>query len=236
MVQTLWDSITDFIAGGDDRTAALQEGIRENVTPFVPPNLREPLGLLAEVNPIQDMYRAGGKMRGGDYVGAGVDTAIAATPLVGGFVGRVGAGQIADTAGDASRAAMDTLLGGAPGRSASAVDTFVERANQPGPVPTMYSNPIGLDDYAGVHRAPGRTPDNAPLDDLTQIYPNDIYDPRVAAQYYGHMEDPKADQEIINLFQKFRGNPDAPVKVYRAVPKDVDAGINAGDWVTPSRS
>jgi len=137
MVQTLWDSITDFIAGGDDRTAALQEGIRENVTPFVPPNLREPLGLLAEVNPIQDMYRAGGKMRGGDYVGAGVDTAIAATPLVGGFVGRVGAGQIADTAGDASRAAMDTLLGGAPGRSASAVDTFAERMNQPGPVPTM---------------------------------------------------------------------------------------------------
>jgi len=55
----------------------------------------------------------------------------------------VGAGQIADTAGDASRAAMDTLLGGAPGRSASAVDTFVERANQPGPVPTMYSNPAG---------------------------------------------------------------------------------------------
>src|SRR6056297_1212277 len=121
MVRTLWDSITEFIAGGDDRTAALQEGIRENVTPFVPPNLREPLGLLAEVNPIQDMYRAGGKMRGGDYVGAGVDTAIAATPIVGGVLGRVGAGQIADTAGDASRAAMDTLLGGAPGRSASAV-------------------------------------------------------------------------------------------------------------------
>jgi len=106
MVRTLWDSITEFIAGGDDRTAALQEGIRENVTPFVPPNLREPLGLLAEVNPIQDMYRGGGKMRGGDYVGAGVDTAIAATPLVSGVLGRVGAGQIADTAGDASRAAL----------------------------------------------------------------------------------------------------------------------------------
>jgi len=121
MVRTLWDSITDFIAGGDDRTAALQEGIRENVTPFVPPNLREPLGLLAEMNPVQDMYRAGGNMRAGNYVDAGVDTAIAAAPIVGGVLGRVGANQLADTGGDAARAAMDTLLGGAPAREGADV-------------------------------------------------------------------------------------------------------------------
>jgi len=139
MVQTLWDSITEFLAGGDQRTEALREGIRENVTPFVPPNLREPLGLLAEMNPVQDIYRAGGNMRGGNYVDAGIDTAIAAAPVVGGVLGRVGANQLADTGGDAARAAMDTLLGGAPGRSASAVDTFAERMNQRGPVPTMYS-------------------------------------------------------------------------------------------------
>lgn len=137
MVQTLWDSITEFLAGGDKRTAALQEGIRENVTPFVPPNLRKPLGLLAEMNPVQDIYRAGGNVRGGNYVDAGIDTAIAAAPVVGGVLGRVGAKQVADTGGDAARAAMDTLLGGAPGRSASAVDTFAARMNQPGPVPDM---------------------------------------------------------------------------------------------------
>ena len=144
MVQTLWDSITEFLSpeAGDRRTRALQEGFTEAVTPFVPPNLREPLGLLAEANPVQDLYRAGGNMRGGNYVDAGVDTAIAAAPLVGGLLGRVGASQAAEAGGDASRAIMDTLLGGSPGRSASAADAFVDRMNQPGPVPTMYSNPV----------------------------------------------------------------------------------------------
>jgi len=33
----------------------------------------------------------------------------------------------------------------------------------------------------------------------------------------------------------FRGNPDADVKIYRAIPKDVPSALNAGDWVTTSR-
>lgn len=143
MVRTLWDSITEFIAGGDDRTAALQEGIRENVTPFVPPNLREPLGLLAEANPIQGMYNAGGSMRGGEYADAAFETGLALAPLVAGPAARVGAKQAVDTGADAVEALLDTLLGGSSGRTASAIDTFAERANQPGPVPTMYSNPVG---------------------------------------------------------------------------------------------
>jgi len=93
------------------------------------------------------------------------------------------------------------------------------------------------DDYRGVHRAPGFTEDGstASLDRLDVIYPDDIYDRRVAARYYGHMEDPVADQEIIDLFSRLRGRPDVGVPVYRAVPVDAPDELNPGDWVTPSR-
>jgi hypothetical protein len=159
---------------------------------------------------------------------------VAAPGVAGGLLNRMG-GNAADTATQAADATVDSLLGFVPGRGGAAMDGVLERANQRGPVPTMYSNPLGIDDYAGIHRAPGRDPDNASLDDLTALFPDDIYDRRVAARYYGHMEDPIADQEMIDLFTKMRGNPDATVPVYRAVPSDVDARINPGDWVTPSR-
>lgn len=134
------EGLLDFFTrdAGQRRTRSLLDFINTDVAHYVPPNLRKPLGLLAEMNPVQDIYRAGGNIRGGNYVDAGIDTAIAAAPVVGGVLGRVGANQLADTGGDAARAAMDTLLGGAPGRSASAVDAFAERANQRGPVPDMH--------------------------------------------------------------------------------------------------
>jgi hypothetical protein len=93
------------------------------------------------------------------------------------------------------------------------------------------------DDYRGVHRAPGWSEDGstASLDNLTAIYPDDIYDTRVAPRYYGHMEDPAADREMIEMFARLRGRPDVGVPVYRAVPVDAPDGLNPGDWVTPSR-
>lgn len=90
--------------------------------------------------------------------------------------------------------------------------------------------------YRGSHKAPG--PDfGAPLYDLTgggQMYPADVYSEK-AAQYYG-TGNRKADIEAFNLARRVRGNPDAEVTMYRAVPKNVDvADINPGDWVTLSR-
>lgn len=90
--------------------------------------------------------------------------------------------------------------------------------------------------YRGSHTAPG--PDfGAPLHDLTgggQMYPADVYSAK-AAQYYGTGY-PKADREAFALAHRVRGNPDAEIIMYRAVPKDESiTGINPGDWVTLSK-
>lgn len=100
----------------------------------------------------------------------------------------------------------------------------------------IIGNQAGLLDtaYRSSHNAPG--PDfGAPLHDLTgggQMYPADVYSSK-ALQYYGTGFD-KADKEAFDLARKVRGNPDAEVTMYRAVPKDVKT-INAGDWVTLSK-
>ena len=87
--------------------------------------------------------------------------------------------------------------------------------------------------YRSTHTAPG--PDyGAPLHDLTgggQMYPDDVYSEK-AVQYYGS-GNRKADMDAFNLAKRVRGNPDAEVTMYRAVPKNADiSAINAGDWVT----
>lgn len=90
--------------------------------------------------------------------------------------------------------------------------------------------------YRGSHKAP--SPDfGAPLHDLTgggQMYPADVYSAK-AVQFYGTGY-PKADKEAFELAKKVRGNPDAEVTMYRAVPKDEKiTKINDGDWVTLSK-
>jgi hypothetical protein len=90
--------------------------------------------------------------------------------------------------------------------------------------------------YRGSHTAPG--PDfGAPLYDLTgggQMYPADVYSSK-AVQYYG-TGNPKADREAFALAHRLRGQPDAEVTMYRAVPKDEKiTAINPGDWVTLSK-
>jgi hypothetical protein len=96
--------------------------------------------------------------------------------------------------------------------------------------------PANLIDYRGSHKAP--SPEfGAPLHDLTgggQMYPADVYSSK-AAQYYGTGY-PKADREAFTLANKVRGNPEAEVTMYRAVPKDKNITlINAGDWVSLSK-
>lgn len=87
--------------------------------------------------------------------------------------------------------------------------------------------------YKGLHRSPNKE-GGAPLHELAgDIYPEDIYSPQ-AVQYYGH-GDKKLDQQTIDIVQSMRGNPDAEITIYRAVPKNVD-GINDGDWVTINKT
>jgi hypothetical protein len=126
---------------------------------------------------------------------------------------------------DALRASMKMP----PAPQKAALDVAQQRATLPVENKNMLS-------YRGSHTAPG--PDfGAPLYDLTgggQMYPADVYSAK-AAQYYGTGY-PKADREAFALAQRVRGNPDAEITMYRAVPKDEKiTAINAGDWVTLSK-
>ena len=90
-----------------------------------------------------------------------------------------------------------------------------------------------MSDYRGVHTAPLKEEGvRNTLDDMADMYPEDVYDPRVSAKYYGHTGacDPM-DQRSADLVSAFQGKPDAEVTIYRAVPKGTKE-INSGDWVT----
>ena len=85
-------------------------------------------------------------------------------------------------------------------------------------------------DYKGMHLAPTRD-SGAPLSQLDQVYPQDIYSNK-AMEYYG-TGSPR-DRMVFSKVQKFRNKPNADITIYRAVPKDLPEGtnINRGDWVT----
>jgi hypothetical protein len=89
--------------------------------------------------------------------------------------------------------------------------------------------------YQGQHEAPTMG-SGKPLHDLSDVYPQDFYSFE-APRLYGHGMDEARDARIIRQLQSFKGRPDRPVTIYRAVPKDVPRGakINQGDWVTTDR-
>ena len=92
-----------------------------------------------------------------------------------------------------------------------------------------------MPDYSGEHRAPQRD-SGAPLDNLKGVYPDDVYGPN-AAQYYGHSSGNATDKAAARIIQSTKGKPDAPVKVFRAIPKSIQSNeINSGDWVTTIKS
>ena len=92
-----------------------------------------------------------------------------------------------------------------------------------------------MPDYSGEHRAPGRD-SGAPLDNLKGVYPDDVYGPN-AARYYGHESGSQTDKAAVRIIQATNGKPDAPVKVFRAIPKSIQSNeINPGDWITTIKS
>lgn len=92
-----------------------------------------------------------------------------------------------------------------------------------------------MPDYSGEHRAPMRD-SGAPLDNLKDVYPDDVYGPK-GALYYGHSSGDATDKAAIRILQATRNKPDAPVKVFRAIPKDIQSNeINPGDWITTIKS
>lgn len=89
-------------------------------------------------------------------------------------------------------------------------------------------------DYLSGHSAPIRGEDYAPAFDLTKLYPEDVYSPQ-ASRLYGSGF-PDADKKALDILNKVKGNPDADITVFRAVPLDKKySSINNGDWITLTR-
>lgn len=82
------------------------------------------------------------------------------------------------------------------------------------------------EDYRGVHR-PSDKEHGASLDNITGIYPDDIYS-NDAVRLYGSGRGDRGDISdcvAISIIQRARGKPDYKVRVYRAVP-DINKEIN----------
>lgn len=93
-----------------------------------------------------------------------------------------------------------------------------------------------IDAYAGSHRAPSAE-FGAPMHDISrggEMYPEDVYSSD-GLRIYGDARS-QADRESYQAILSARNNPDELVTIYRAVPRQAEDVINAGDWVTPSRS
>ena len=100
--------------------------------------------------------------------------------------------------------------------------------------PNTINQPSQEFDYRGTHTAPYKTNDGstAPGHELDKIYPKDVYGPN-GHRYYD-MGD-KMDKDTLTILKSAKGNPEQPIKVYRAVPKEhAGEDIHPGDWVTPN--
>ena len=77
--------------------------------------------------------------------------------------------------------------------------------------------------------------DGAPISNMAQIFPDDIYSPN-GIRYYGSAGvRGKADRESYDVIKRVKDNPEAEVTIYRAVPPGIK-DINPGDWVSVSKT
>jgi hypothetical protein len=138
------DGLLNFFSpeAGQRRRANLDQFGRD-VGYYVPPELRSLLGLVADMSPTATLERAGqatqramdpsrtGRERIGDVGAMLSETAAMAAPVA--VAGRA--------AIPAARAAQEGLLGFSMGAQ-DLGRTVIDRLNQPGPMPTLYSNPL----------------------------------------------------------------------------------------------
>jgi hypothetical protein len=133
-------------------------------------------------NPVEAI---GGAMRAGrdlmDPDAGGYDRLAALGNMLSGVAGVAGPAAIAKRVGaPAATAVMESLLGASPTTQAAG-DTMravgrdvLDRLNQPGPVPVMYSNPITRSPFDSA-----RADQEAPLAPIPRITPKDILDARI---------------------------------------------------------
>lgn len=90
-------------------------------------------------------------------------------------------------------------------------------------------------DYRMHHKAPnGRDGFSKSIADPTGLYPEDLYGPN-GARYYGD-GNMWMDMASAAIFRRVHHDPEAMVKIYRAVPKDSkESKLRNGDWVSINR-
>lgn len=90
--------------------------------------------------------------------------------------------------------------------------------------------------YMTGHVAPGPDPDFArsSMHDPADVLPDYPRDLKTATHWYGTPTDIPMTAESHSAIVSALGHPEAPVRVYRALPRQ-HTEINPGDWVTPSR-
>ena len=115
--------------------------------------------------------------------------------------------------------------------------TVKDRLTQPGEMPTVGSlgGNIGVDTSYRMQHQPNE--EGAPLFDMTgggEFFPDDIYSSNGLSSGNPNSEFDRA--ESYEIIQKVRGNPEAEVTIYRAVPNEESIStINPGDFVTISK-
>lgn len=135
------DGLMDFLSRetGQRRRQRLEDAI----TYYIPPELRPLLGLAADANPVVGMERAGQDAQTLFAPDQGVMDRLAAggrmLSNMAGVAAPVAAGRMVGM--PAAQALQEGLLGFSQGAQ-DVGRSVVERLNQPGPVPTMYSNPV----------------------------------------------------------------------------------------------
>lgn len=91
-------------------------------------------------------------------------------------------------------------------------------------------------DYKGQHEAPVFDPEGttAPMTDISPLVPG-FYER--SHEYRASHTDTEA--QAMDIMHQFRGRKKGAIRVYRAIPADVEVkrgqGIQRGDWVTPVR-
>lgn len=89
-------------------------------------------------------------------------------------------------------------------------------------------------DYKMQHQAPGYDPEGttSPLHDIEGVMPDYYAHP----DWYGGGSDEPGGWQSQSVIQRARGNPEAKVRIYRAMPAEhAHHGINPGDWVGISK-
>lgn len=203
------DSILNFLSpeAGQARRRKLDLALME----LIPPEMRPQLGLVTEMNPVVSMERAGtaaGRVANPSL--SGWERMAAAGDTLSNMAGVVGPAAAARRVGmPVANAVQETLLGMAMSPEAVAAknvgNAVVERLNQPGPMPTTYSNPIfgRMTLWHGTDSDPFTVFDPSRARTARHIYTSPVKED--AAAYGKNLLEFETDARIADFRPGFRG-------------------------------